>query len=650
MGSLRWRILVYFGGVLIVLGALAWLTLHALRLERAEVGARAQAKYQESIRLVLWRMDSALTPIVAREAARPHFQYEPFFPADRAYTRRLADVSSNEVLVPSPLLMPQDPPILLHFQVDGRGEVTSPEAPTGEYRALADAAYVSPYDVEQATGRLTALRGLLGANAQGMVAGAETPNLATQVQVLAQQGQQSEVAQSANEYAQRANITNRAKNVPDTGRVTKEDPERPREGGAQTRSTTGALDTTPVVDLKMSAAGADKDDAPGVESREKLEKRGPAALPPTASEPPVVQGDFVARWEGAPDNPQLIFVRGVSIGNERFEQGFWLDWADLRTTLLASASDLLPGATLRPVLGNAVPSDPAVLGRMLAAIPAELVVPGPPTPALPMWSPIRTTLVLAWLAAGLAAMAVGVVLRASFELAERRGRFVSAVTHELRTPLTTFCLYSQMLDDGMVTDESARKDYVRTLREESERLAGIVESVLEYARLGRRRSGPSKSTVRIGALLDQLVPLLASRCAQSGLEMVVERDAGMHLSITTDVSMVQRILTNLVENACKYARGAEDRRVHLSATVEDHELVIGLKDHGPGVSPADQARIFRPFVRGEAQAHGGEPGLGLGLALSRGLAGELGGELRLISGEGGAAFRLRMPLGVPRAG
>ena len=78
-------------------------------------------------------------------------------------------------------------------------------------------------------------------------------------------------------------------------------------------------------------------------------------------------------------------------------------------------------------------------------------------------------------------------LRASIAFGERRSRFASAVTHELRTPLTTFRMYSEMLADDMVPDEGQRRVYLATLKEESGRLATLVENVLTYARLEEGR-------------------------------------------------------------------------------------------------------------------------------------------------------------------
>jgi len=373
---------------------------------------------------------------------------------------------------------------------------------------------------------------------------------------------------------------------------------------------------------------------------------GPIETPTaTADDTVVVQGELVARWievEGKP--PSLVLARDVMIGSSTIKQGVWLDWPRLQESLLAAAGDVLPGASLQPV--DPLLTDPLTLGRRLAAIPAELVVPTPPSPIMPAWSPVRTTLTGAWAIALIAAIAIGLVLRASWDLAERRGRFVTAVTHELRTPLTTFCLYSQMLADGMVPDEARRHEYFSTLRTESLRLSRIVESVLDYARLGRRKPSGTALPVPVGELVDQLVGTLAARCEQAQMTLVVQRDPKSDAAIATDPATVERILYNLVDNACKYAASSPDRRIHLDIRVGSKDVEMAVRDHGPGVDAPDRATIFRPFVRGRRHGDGSISGLGLGLALAKGLADQLGGELALDvkPDGGGAAFMLRLPL------
>ena len=337
-------------------------------------------------------------------------------------------------------------------------------------------------------------------------------------------------------------------------------------------------------------------------------------------------------------------------------QGVELDWDRLQRDLLDSISDVLPGASLVPS-GSA---QNAGLYRM-ATIPVALIPPS--APALPgwAWSPARVGLVVTWIAIIATIIAVGAVLRAAIVLSQRRGHFVSAVTHELRTPLTTFRLYSQMLADGMVSDEQVRGEYLTTLKRESERLTGIVENVLEYARLSRVRSGKGKpagvQTLSPGALVARFRPALARRLGQSNLDLVASLDLEDHQdrTVTVDPHAVERVMMNLIENACKYAAPSPDEdadrteefdsRVHLDVRVHDHALELLIADHGPGIDPSERARIFGEFQRGSRGLGNARSGLGLGLALSRGLAREMGGDLRLIRRRGhGAEFLLTIPL------
>jgi signal transduction histidine kinase len=423
--------------------------------------------------------------------------------------------------------------------------------------------------------------------------------------------------------------------------VRREDLEKASEG---VRGGSGRLD-----ELKHAAKGE-----PPLDDFAKSRSLDPRAIEGTAGPTPllvgaldegVVQGQFTPTWIVGPKAgaDELLYTREVDAGTTHLTQGFWVDWPALRESLLADARDLLPGATLRPLVGAPDPADEAVLGRTLAALPAVLDAPLPKMPEMPVWSPVRSTLLATWIAALGAMIAIALVLRASMELAERRGRFVSAVTHELRTPLTTFCLYSQMLADGMIRSDDDKRTYFKTLSTESQRLARIVESVLEYARLGRRH-GNGKTRVAATELIDKIVPSLKQRCDQAGMVLVVEGQADVAAHVIAEPATMERVLFNLVDNACKYAGASDDKRVHLIVETGARDLLISVRDHGPGLERQEQKRVFRPFVRGHRQTDGSIPGLGLGLALSQGLARELHGELRSVSRNDGAEFRLRVPL------
>ncbi|MFA6047165.1 MAG: HAMP domain-containing sensor histidine kinase, partial [Phycisphaerales bacterium] len=577
-----------------------------------------------------------------------------------------------------------DPLVKLNYQVDARGFVSSPQAPTEPLRHFAESGYSSGYAIASATQRLMTLNGLLSHSARlasgrvtDLSASGNEPaaefdrqvaekavDLAGEAEVArSRKPAAPQVEQSANEYGARLQATQTAQNrqeavLRDDAKLrltpvtqsTEKNPTPPEKQDAE--DTKDGLKKEFSLTPAESAAGSasSSDHASGDVSA----LAGRAAEPTVGGpEAGVSQSAFAAKWldRGVDHEPELVFEREVEADGVKLKQGFWLDWPALRASLLATSKDLFPSANLVPMVGGIDNAPPEVLGLALAAIPAKFEAGPYPVAAAPSWTPTRTALVVTWLAAVGATIAIGLVLRESNELAERRGRFVTAVTHELRTPLTTFVMYSQMLAGGMVKDEETKTSYVRTLLRESQRLAGIVESVLEYARLGRRRGNSPRSTTTAAKLVEMMTPSLSSRCHQSGMELVVETHGELGFEVVTDPPTLERIVFNLVDNACKYAADSSDKRVHLFARCEGRDLELWVRDHGPGVASSERQSLFRPFVRGKAHADGTVPGLGLGLALAQSLATELGGTLRLsdraATPGAGAEFVLRLPGGAP---
>jgi signal transduction histidine kinase len=261
-------------------------------------------------------------------------------------------------------------------------------------------------------------------------------------------------------------------------------------------------------------------------------------------------------------------------------------------------------------------------------------------------SPLWQWLTVAWACAVLAALAVAVLLAGVLRLSERRAAFVMAVTHELRTPLTTFQMYAEMLAEGMVGDESQRQSYLATLRAEAVRLTHMVENVLAYARLERGRTDGRRETLGLAELVARMQPRLAARAAQAGMELCVEADdAAAETPVAVNVSAVEQILFNLVDNACKYAAGVDDKRIHVALAGRDGTAELRVADHGPGIAAEVRRRLFRSFSKTAQEAAHSAPGIGLGLALSRRLARDLGGELRYEAASGGGAcFILVLPI------
>jgi signal transduction histidine kinase len=350
---------------------------------------------------------------------------------------------------------------------------------------------------------------------------------------------------------------------------------------------------------------------------------------------------------GGPARPlwlgeELVVIRRVTTADGPQLHGSWLDWPRLRQRLLGQVHDLLPAAALeraRPQQDDGP--------HLLATLPVRLE-PGDP-PALELAkSPLGASLVLGWLGALAAALAMVVVLRSALALSERRAAFVSAVTHELRTPLTTFRMYAEMLEEGMVSPDK-RSRYVGTLRREADRLGELVENVLAYARIESDRAPLAWQTLAVGPLVERVRERLEERSRTGGLELHVEIERGLEdVTVRVDPAAVEQILFNLVDNAAKYAPSrvapALGRRIELVASAAGRgRVALAVRDHGPGIDTSEREAIFEPFAKGRAHASGTEPGVGLGLALSRRLARQLGGELRVESAEPGARFVLTVP-------
>jgi signal transduction histidine kinase len=220
-------------------------------------------------------------------------------------------------------------------------------------------------------------------------------------------------------------------------------------------------------------------------------------------------------------------------------------------------------------------------------------------------------------------------------------RFAASAAHELKTPLATLRLYGDMLAEGL-GDTTRSRSYAARIAAEAGRLARVVINILDLSRLERGvplvnpRRGDLAATVR--SCVEGLVPSLE----EAGMEVALSLDADL-AEVDHDPDAVCQIVTNLLDNAERYTRGGEPRRVEVSVVRHGGGVRLLVVDNGPGINEATRRTLFRPFARGSA---GGDPsGLGLGLALGRSLARAHGGDLQLMPTETGrgAAFAFTLP-------
>jgi signal transduction histidine kinase len=612
-----WRLWAVFALCLAaMLAGVGAISLAALRLERSEAEARGQAAVEEDVRLALWRMDSAVAPLIARESGRPWFVYAPLYAPERVYTRGLSELDDAYVLVPSPLLRELPENVLLHFQIGPQGAVSSPQVPEGRARMLTVTRYSTAERIAAARERLDALRSRLDRAALLALLPLEAPP----------EVRDPYLASGADRKGPEAYGSGKAK-------AQAQGPE------AKALPSKVAAKDAPAVKSSIEFWTRSRQFSRNAvqSSTDRDEPEAAPAPPPAPAAPrtvrrPMPEGAMTPLWLG----DELVLVRRVRLDGAEYLQGCLLDWPALRGGLLAEVRDLFPGARLEPApVGGA--NDAA---RLLASLPARLD-PRPPPPAPAEGSPLPAILAATWALVLLAAAAVLALLLGMQALSERRAAFVSAVTHELRTPLTTFRMYAEMLAEGMVRDEGQRAEYLGTLRREALRLGHLVENVLAYGRVERGKVVRRPAPLGLAELLARQGDRLRERAAAAGMELTIDVDPA--LAALAEPGALEQILFNLVDNACKYAAGVAEKRIELSAAREGGHVAVRVRDFGPGLSREDRKRLFVPFGRSAARAAGAAPGVGLGLALCRSLARSLGGSIALEDAAGpGACFVLRL--------
>ncbi len=616
-----WHVALAFGGCLVLLlAAIVWLSTTVLRLERAEQAARREAALEESMRLALWRMDSALSALIAQERARPYFMYRPFYPAEAAYTQMFAQPEVREVWIASPLLAPDSEFVRLYFQFVPNGRLTSPQVPEERQLELAVPAYVSAEELDAAAADLASLTH--GLQREQLVAAlpavtAPAPSVVRDPRTAQAPSGHGSVPLQRPEQVQSEQQLEQTQS---------------QEGENESQRADYKGMSQIALNAREFAARHQQLQAMPIQQQRQMSNT-PEFLD---TAPNVAEGPFVPLWADG----RLLLARRILIGDDEYVQGCWMNWEALRPWLLSLVADLLAEADLEPAAD--APADSAE--RRLAGLPLRLVGGRPLAAAVVPAAPLWPMLSAAWACVLVAAVAVAALLIGAIVLSERRAAFVSAVTHELRTPLTTFRLYTDMLAGGLVADENQRRAYLSVLAAEASRLGHLVENVLAYARLERRNLPARAEPIACDALIERLAGRLLERAAEARMTIEVDCTEVQGLRVRADVGAVEQILFNLVDNACKYASRAQDRRIILSARGTKRAAILSVTDHGPGLDGVRRGRLFRPFEKSATDAANSAPGVGLGLALSRRLARAMQGDLHYVGGPTGARFDLSLPL------
>lgn len=225
--------------------------------------------------------------------------------------------------------------------------------------------------------------------------------------------------------------------------------------------------------------------------------------------------------------------------------------------------------------------------------------------------------------------------------AQRRRQFLADVAHELRSPVTTLGTMIAALQDGLA-DEPARREFaISALATTSQRLARLVQDLMDLAKLEVTELPLSTRQVDLRELIASAMRAHESGAGAAGIVMH-PLEAGPAVVVTVDPDRIAQVLDNVLENAISYAgEGAE-----VIATIEDGDPVrITIADTGRGIKPADLPYVLDPFYRADSARTPNDSHSGLGLSIASKLISAHGGTLTVESEEGKGT---RVVISVPR--
>lgn len=220
-----------------------------------------------------------------------------------------------------------------------------------------------------------------------------------------------------------------------------------------------------------------------------------------------------------------------------------------------------------------------------------------------------------------------------------------SLDHELRSPLNAISGYSQLLEREPLT--ASQKENLAVVNSAVKTITQLLEDMLQQSTGGRRTRvrAHKLQTFDLVTLIDEAISLAAPAAYAKGLDLVADCSGWRGLPVTGNPLHLRQILTNLLGNAVKYTPRGHVRLQLLVGSTKGDKLQVAFKviDTGPGIAPKHRERVFQAHER--LRATSGLPGKGLGLALSRTLAEELGGRILLEEAPGGGCcFTLEVAL------
>ena len=221
-----------------------------------------------------------------------------------------------------------------------------------------------------------------------------------------------------------------------------------------------------------------------------------------------------------------------------------------------------------------------------------------------------------------------------------RQEFFSNASHELKTPITSIQGYAELLESGLIQDESMKMDFARRIKKEAVNMTGLINDILMISKLEAKDAEVVMTDVRISVLLEEIMDSLKPQAASS--QVFLHADC-QPLCIRANVQQMKELLTNLLSNAVKYNHPGG--QVWINIREQGGSMVIRVRDNGMGIPEESLDRIFERFYRVDKGRSRKQGGTGLGLSIVKHIVNFYQGTIHVTSRlEQGTEFVVTIPM------
>jgi signal transduction histidine kinase/CheY-like chemotaxis protein len=230
------------------------------------------------------------------------------------------------------------------------------------------------------------------------------------------------------------------------------------------------------------------------------------------------------------------------------------------------------------------------------------------------------------------------------EATKAKDQFLAVMSHELRTPINAIMGYSDLLDLGVKGSlNEEQRGMVSRVRETSRHLLGLINEVLDLAKIGAGRMDLVPVELDVGEVVNRAAQQILPLAVAKGLYLTVEESPEQRITVRSDETRLTQIIVNLLSNAVKFTMTGG---VRIAYERSGADVIIRVQDTGPGIPHDEAERIFEEFYQVEGGLSRTSGGTGLGLAIARRFARLMGGDIGVETSAGdGSTFILCLPAG-----